>query len=1098
MAKRGYTSRRGFLKEIAFAGGGLAVFSGLASPGGRGAESNATGPGGIRPVDLRCEYRKEPLGIDALEPRLSWVLESTAREARGQMQSAYQVLAASSEELLRSDQGNLWDTGKVESSRSTQVAYSGKPLASGRSVWWKVRIWDQSRTPSSWSEMGYWSMGLLSSGDWKGKWIGLNGGEGKPQGLMHAHWIWSSEAESGERYFRRAFTVPQGRDPVVDAMLFVVVSGSSTLYINGRKVATGKGIDAPISRDVTQLLKTGLNVMAVSVTGSDKSPSGMIASLQMELVGDELVAIPTDQRWRVSQSKANGWVGTGFNDSGWKPAKVIGRYGKAPWGDVGWAEHRVLPARMLRKDFQIEGKVRSATLYLSGLGLFEAYLNGSKVSDDVLVPALSDYDKRAFYMAFDVTNGLKPGENTLGVMLGNGRFFAARLEAPTATRTFGYPKLLLQLEVEHNDGRMERIVSDASWKLTSDGPIRSNSVYDGEVYDATREMDGWSSPGFDDSAWQQAKLVDAPSGVLSAQMIAPIRIMRTLKPVKITQPKPNQYIFDMGQNTVGWCRLTVSGSRGTKVSLRHAETLRRDGTLYLNNLRSAQATDVYTLKGQGTEVFEPRFTYHGFRYVEVKGFPGEPTLAALEGRVVHDALPEHAQFATSDLLINRIYKNVLWGTRGNYRSIPTDCPQRDERQGWLGDRSAESRGETYLFDVAPFYTKWVGDIDDSQNPKGSVSDVCPAYWPLYSDNVTWPASFFIVPGHLYEQYGDVRVIEQHYEGMKRWIAHMRTYMKDDLMPRDTYGDWCVPPESLTLIHSKDPVRQTDRTVLGTAYFYYLSRLMARNASLLNKEADAKDFADLAVRTKAAFNRTYLNSATGEYSNGSQTSSILPLAFGMVPESGRKKLVDALVRNIKVKSKGHIGSGLIGCQWLMQVLSDNGHAELAYEIARQRTYPSWGYMISQGATTIWELWNGNTANPAMNSRNHLMLVGDLVTWFYENLAGIRPDPSKPGFQHIIMRPTPVADLKFVKASHQSPYGEIVSDWRREDGKFMWNVAIPVNTVATLYIPTMAATSVTESGRPGKQAPGVRWIREQDAKAVFEVGSGNYRFVSQMGE
>lgn len=1096
MTKRGHTSRREFLKESAIAGGGLAAFSGLSSPRGRDAERNTSSPGDIRPVDLRCEYLKNPLGIDALQPRLSWILESTVPGARGQMQAAYQVLAASSEELLRSDQGDLWDTGKVESNRSTQVAYGGKSLASGRPAWWKVRVWDKSGTLSSWSDTGYWSMGLLSSGDWKGNWIGLDGGEGKPQGLMHAHWIWSSEAESGTRYFRRIFTVPQGRNPVVDALLFVVASGDSTLYINGKKVATGKGVKAPISRDVTQLLKPGPNVMAVSVTGSNNGPSGMIASLQMELVGEELVAIPTDQRWRVSQVKAGGWTETSFNDLGWKPAKVIGGYGMAPWGDVGWAEHRVLPARMLRKDFRVDGEVRRATLYLSGLGLFEAYLNGHKVSDDVLVPALSDYDKRAFYMTFDVSNGLKRGQNTLGVMLGNGRFFAPRLEAPTPTRTFGYPKLLLQLEIEHSNGRMERVVSDESWRLTTDGPIRSNNVYDGEVYDATREMEGWSRPGFNDSGWQQAKLVGAPSGVLSAQMIAPIRIMRTLKPVKMTQPKPNQYIFDMGQNMVGWCRLTVSGPRGTKVTLRHAETLRRDGTLYMNNLRSARATDVYTLKGQGTEVYEPRFVYHGFRYVELTGFPGEPSLASLEGRVVHDALPEHAQFATSEPLINRIYKNVLWGTRGNYRSIPTDCPQRDERQGWLGDRSAESRGETYLFDVAAFYAKWVGDIDDSQIPKGSVSDVCPAYWPFYSDNVTWPASFFIVAGHLYEQYGDLRVIEQHYEGMKRWITHMRTYMKDDLMPRDTYGDWCVPPRSLTEIHSKDPARQTDPTVLGTTYFYYLLRLMARNATLLNKEADAKDFDNLAARMKAAFNRTYLDPATGEYSNGSQTSSILPLAFGMVPESGRKKLVEALVRNIKVKSKGHIGSGLIGCQWLMQVLSDNGHADLAYEIARQRTYPSWGYMISQGATTIWELWNGNTANPAMNSRNHLMLVGDLVTWFYENLVGIRSDPSKPGFEHIMMRPTPVGDLKFVKASHRSPHGEIVSDWRREDGKFIWNVTIPVNTVATLYVPAVNAASVTESSRPCKQAPGVRWLREQDGKAVFEVGSGSYRFASQM--
>ncbi len=1096
MAKRGNKSRREFLKETAVAGGGLAVFSGLSRATSLDYSEEASNSGSIKPIDLRCEYRKDPTGIDARQPRVHWILQSIVPGARAQAQTAYRILVASSEGLLRSGHADLWDTGKVQSSQSTQLGYEGKPLASGRPVWWKVRVWDQFGKPSPWSETGFWSMGLLNGEDWKGQWIGLNGGEGKPQGLMRARWIWSSNSGTGTRYFRRALKVPQGRSPVVDAMLLVVASGDSTLYINGKKAAKGKGIKAPISRDVTHLLKPGDNVLGVAVEESSGGPSGMIASLQMNFVGEKQAAIPTDHRWHVSQSAISGWNQTGFNSSEWEPAQEIGNYGMAPWGDVGWAEHRVLPARMLRKDFRVEGSVQRATLYLCGLGLFEAHLNGNKVSEDVLVPALSGYDKRAFYMTFDVTNGLKEGDNALGVMLGNGRFFAPRINAPTRTRTFGYPKLLLQLELEHRNGTVQRIVSDGSWKLTTEGPIRSNNVYDGEVYDATKQMEGWSEPGFDDSAWQRAKLVEAPSGTLAAQMIDPIRVMRTLKPVRITEPRPHHYIFDMGQNMVGWCRLTVSGPRGTKVTLRHAETLRGDGTLYTNNLRSARATDVYTLKGQGTEVYEPRFVYHGFRYVELAGFPGKPTPANLEGRVVHDALAEHAQFNTSDPLINRIYKNVLWGTRGNYRSIPTDCPQRDERQGWLGDRSAESRGETYLFNVAAFYAKWVADIEDSQTPEGSVSDVCPAYWPFYSDNVTWPASFFIVADHLYRQYADLRVIEQHYQGMKRWIAHMHTYMKGDLMPRDVYGDWCVPPKSLTLIHSKNPARQTDHTLLGSAYFYHLLQLMVRNATLLHKEADAKDFGALAARIRTAFNKTFYNPATGEYSNGSQTSSILPLAFGMVPESGKKKLIDALVRNIQAESEGHIGSGLIGCQWLMQVLSDNGYADLAFHIARQRTYPSWGYMINHGATTVWELWNGNTANPAMNSRNHLMLVGDLITWFYENLAGIRSDPLKPGFQHIIMRPTPVAGLKFVRASHQSPHGEIGSAWRRENDQFIWNVTIPVNTTATLHVPAVNAASVRESGRPGNAAAGVRWLRDEDNKSIFEVGSGSYRFRSQI--
>ncbi len=1049
----------------------------------------------LRPVNLRCEYRQNPLGIDTLQPRLSWTLEAIDPEARGQRQTAYQILAARGEARLRSDQGDLWDTGKLDSDKSIHVPYEGKPLGSGMQVWWKVRVWDDRGSPSAWSEPAFWSMGLLKADDWKGKWIGLDGGEGKPEQLKEAHWVWSSQPGPGARYFRRMIEIPPDSS-LSDALLFLVGSGASTLYINGKEVGSAKGIEDPISKDITRALHSGANILAVAVSASGDAPSGLIGALEMELAGGETVVVHTDGQWRVSPAEVPNWDKSEFNDSAWGEAKVLGKYGMAPWGEVGWAERRVLPARLLRKDFNVEGQVERATLYISGLGLSEPYLNGAKVGDDVLVPALTDYDRRVFYLTCDVTKRLKPGPNAAGVILGNGRYFAPRIKVPTLMRTFGYPKLLLELEIEYSDGKVERVVSDESWKLTTEGPIRANNEYDGEVYDARQEMEGWSQPGFNDSGWQQAQVVRGPAGVLAAQPIEPIRVTETLQPMAITQPHPGVYIFDMGQNMVGWCRLTVSGPGGNQVSLRHAERLRPDGTLYLDNLRSAKATDVYTRKGNGTEVYEPRFTYHGFRYVEMKDFPGKPNLCSLEGREVHDAVEQHADFATSNPLLNQIYQNVVWGTKDNYRSMPTDCPQRDERQGWLGDRSDESRGEPYLFDVAALYAKWVDDMADSQDSKGSISDVSPAYWPLYHDDVTWPSSFIIIPDHLYDQYGDVGVIERHYEGMKKWITHMQMYLIDDLMPRDVYGDWCVPPESPELIHSSDPARQTEGRVLGSAFYYHLLRLMVRNATLLGKESDAKDFNQLADRLVVAFNKTYFNQPIGRYSNGSQTSSVLPLAFGMVPEQDRQKVFEALVRKIEEQNKGHIGTGLVGGQWLMQVLSDSGRPDVAYEIASQKSYPSWGYMSGKGATTIWELWNGDTANPAMNSGNHLMLVGDLITWFYENLAGIRPDPQQPGFKHIIMHPTPVGDLTFVKASHKSPYGEIVSDWKRDGDRFTWSVTVPVNTTATVYVPANAAASVKESDRPAGETPGIKYLRAEAGAVVYEIGSGSYQFVSSM--
>ncbi len=433
--------------------------------------------------------------------------------------------------------------------------------------------------------------------------------------------------------------------------------------------------------------------------------------------------------------------------------------------------------------------------------------------------------------------------------------------------------------------------------------------------------------------------------------------------------------------------------------------------------------------------------------------------------------------------------------RGNYRSISTDCPQRDERQGWLGDRSAESKGETYLFHTAALYAKWIQDMADSQKDNGSVPDVCPPYWPIYSDNVTWPSSTVIIPGHLYEQYGDLDLIARHYPSMRKWIDHMASFLKDDLMPRDTYGDWCVPPEDPKLIHSQDPLRKTDGTVLGTSYYYHCLVLMNRYATLLGKSQDAQLYRELAARLKTAFNARFLKAEANHYDNGSQTSCVLPLAFGLVPPEREAGIFAHLVDKITNESKNHVGTGLIGGQWLMRTLTDHGRADLGYTLASQKTYPSWGYMIEKGATTIWELWNGDTADPAMNSGNHVMLVGDLIIWFFEDLAGIQSDPEDPGFKNIIMRPHLVSGLEWVKASHRSPQGWIRSEWHQDNSGFRWDLEVPVNSQATVCMPTSDVANVTEGRKRAERADGVRLLRSEPGHAVYSVGSGRYHFESR---
>ncbi len=1052
------------------------------------------GPQETSIADLRCEYLVDPLGIDTAQPRLSWKVNAR-RGARGQGQTAYQVLVASSPEKLAPATADLWDSGKVQSDASIHVVYGGKALESRTACWWKVRLWDENGAATAWSKPAKWSMGLLKPGDWTAKWIGLDEVQAAGQqvgDLAKAHWIWFPEgrpeqsAPVGNRHFRRTISIPQGR-VIRKATCQLTADNSFELSINGKSVGTGSNFTQLGVFDIASNLRTGNNIISVAAgnVGDAPNPAGLIGMIRIEFAQGAPMVILTDKSWQVAERP---------NAQAWATAQELGLYGIGPWGNISVDDRTRLAARMLRRQFAVDGTVRRATAYVCGLGLFEMHLNGRKIGDHVLSPGLTEYDKRSFYVTFDVTGQIRNGDNAVGVWLGNGRYFAPRSKVPTATRTFGYPKLLLQMEIEYADGRMQRIVSDGSWKLTTHGPILANNEYDGEEYDARLEMPGWAQSGFDDSKWQAAQLVRAASPVLSAQMMEPIRVIETIKPVKITEPQPGMFIFDMGQNMVGWCRLNVSGPKGSQVTLRHAEVLKPDGTLYLDNIRSANVTDIYTLKGDGQEVWEPRFTYHGFRFVEMRGYPGKPTLESIEGRVVHDDVKPAGQFACSNDLLNQIHRNIVWGVRGNYRSFPTDCPQRDERQAWLGDRSAESRGETYLHDVAALYAKWMQDIEDAQKDNGSIPDVAPSYWPLYNDDVTWPSSYIIIPGAILDQYGDTELIARRYATMKKWINHMRQYIKDDLMPKDTYGDWCVPPENPKLIHSNDPARKTSGQLLATAYFYHDLKLMARYATILGKADDARQFDTLAERMKAAFNRRYLKPELGQYDNGSQTSCVLPLAFDMVPPRHKQAVFNHLIKKITEESRNHIGTGLIGGQWLMRVLSDNGRADLAYTIAGQKTYPSWGYMISKGATTIWELWNGDTADPAMNSGNHVMLVGDLGIWMHEYIAGIRPDPATPGFKRIIIRPYPVGDLTSAQATHRSPYGQISSAWGVEGDRFALNVTIPPNTKALVEIPTTKPDSVTESGKPAGQASGVKFIEAKDGRAIYQVGSGKYSFAA----
>lgn len=802
---------------------------------------------------------------------------------------------------------------------------------------------------------------------------------------------------------------------------------------------------------------------------------------------------------RDSIESGTNYFNIGLQDNAdWK-AKWIGLDTFFLW-DKPFDFHSKLSARYFRKEFRVKGMIKKATAYVTGLGLYKFYINGKIIGTQVLAPTTTDYSKRVYYNTFDVTNKLNSKQNALGIVLGNGRFFSMRPgeagvvkeDIPTITN-FGFPKLLLQLEIEYTNGNKEIIVSDKSWKVTADGPIRANNEYDGETYDATRELIGWSENYYNESSWLPVDNATAPVGKLIAQPNPNMEIMQMLKPVSLRKKSNGKYIVDMGQNMVGWVHLQMKGKRNNEVKLRFAERLNDSGNLYIANLRNAEVTDRYIMKGQvAGESWEPSFVYHGFQYVEIVGLDSI-SISDIQGKVIYDKMENSGTFESSNLILNKIFKNAWWTISGNYKGMPVDCPQRDERMGWLGDRSINSVGESFLFNNYHVYAKWLDDIKDAQLENGSIPDVAPSYWwRFYSDNMTWPSTYLFAADMIYRQFGNKEIIVKHYPSMKKWIKYMEQYLSEDLiMTKDSYGDWCVPPESNELIFSKDSTRKTPGDFIASAYYFKCLTMMAQFAEIAGYNDEENRYLEFADKVLAAINNRFLNKVGSYYANNTTTSNLLALSFSMPPKNKRSEIAANIDKTIREKFDSHLSTGLIGNQWLMRGLSNNGYSDLAFTIATNTTYPSWGYMIENGANTIWELWNGNTANPAMNSGNHVMLLGDLLIWYYENLAGIKS--IEPGFKKIEMKPFFSGKIDFVKASHSSPYGNIGSNWIKQNNKIVWEISVPANTLANAYFPCEEIMSIKINGKNPEEIKSVHLIKKQPGYFVFELGSGDYHCV-----
>ncbi len=731
--------------------------------------------------------------------------------------------------------------------------------------------------------------------------------------------------------------------------------------------------------------------------------------------------------------------------------------------------HTRMAARYLRKEFQLKDKaVRRATAYVAGIGLHEFYVNGRRMGDGVLQPVPSDYRKTIYYNTYDITSTLTShlspltSHLCLGIALGNGRLFPMQQHKPYKIHTFGYPKCRINVIVEYEDGSTQRLqTDDKGWKITASGPIRANNEYDGEEYDARREMKGWSEVGYDDSSWLKAERTDIPQAFLRAQMTPGMKVLKKLQPIAL-----RQNVVDLGQNIAGWLKVRMRGQKGDTIRIVYAEKLNADGTLYRENFRNAYSTDVYVcngLEGDG-RWWAPTFVYHGFRYAEVIGLKNA-TKADFEAELVADDMQTAGTFECSDTILNKVVRNAWWGIIDNYKGMPVDCPQRDERQPWLGDRTMGSLGESYLFNNERLYTKWMRDICEAQRTDGCIPDVAPSFWNYYSDNVTWPAALPFTCDMLWRQYGNRKPVDDCYPHIKKWVQHIISeYGRGGIIQKDRYGDWCPPPEKLTMINAKDPDRITDGSLMSTAYIIRTLQLMEQWG------CEPELWKPIREQMTEAFNKRFLTVRRGTsprpghvlypdsvfYGNNTVTANILPLALGIVPDDCKSDVVRQIVDNICIKNKGHVSCGVIGISWLLRTLSDNGFADVAYLLATQKSYPSWGYMAEQGATTIWELWNGDKASPKMNSGNHVMLLGDLLTWCYQYLGGIKQQPAGQAFWRdcgrLTLKPSfEIQDCDWVKCSYDTPYGRVVSNWKKSLQHVDWHVEIPSNTTAEVCLP-----------------------------------------------
>jgi alpha-L-rhamnosidase len=1050
------------------------------------------------PAELRCEYRDEPLGIDISKPRFTWLLESSDPLSRGQRQSAYQILVASSEALLNDGEGDLWNSGRVQSGDTVNVEYAGDPLSSSMECFWKVRVWNAAGEPGPWSASSRFSMGLLEAGEWKAQWIGYDAPADGTVKTVDAdrveldgcQWIWTPDVTDatellGPRYFRKWIELPS-RKKITSAVLMISACRRFQFFINGRSIACGlEQTQWARAFDIAVHLRTGKNLIAIEAGMEEPNETrGIIGRLQVEFDDSSLLQINLDRTWRCTARHHQGWSSPEFDEHEWRKPIEVCAFGSEPWGTPKKLRLTLPPAAYLRKSLTIDRPVKRAFVHASALGVYELHLNGRVIGDACLAPGWTDFRKRVHYQTHDVTYQLQQGENVLGIILADG-WYAGFVGYQGRRNWYGdKPRCIAQLHIEFQDGTQTVIGTDESWRA-SRGPVQQADLFMGCQYDARLEQRGWDDVAFSAAVWHPVDHGDRPRAMLVSHPGTPVTRTDQISAQAVSEPEPGIFVVDFGQNLVGVVRIKLRGERGTRVVLRYAEMINPDGSLYTTSLRGARATDTYICRGDGDEVFEPSFTFHGFRYVEVRGLRRRPAIGSMVAVVMHSAMERTGWFECSDQDLNQLFSNILWSQKGNYLEVPTDCPQRDERLGWTGDAQVFMPTAAMNFDVASFFAKWLVDlVQDSQLPNGAFASVAPDVLDgMGAGSAAWSDAGIICTYFIYRFYDDRRIIERHYSGMARFIEYLCASSDELIREQGIFGDW---------LHLGGSAHGP---VIGTAYFEYVCRLMSEMALAISKNDDAEKYIALAEAIRKKFIESFV-CRDGSILLSGQTGYALAFTMNLLPEPLADRAAQRFAEEFQ-KHGGHLATGFVGTPRLLPALSAAGHTDMAYQLLLTNTFPGWLFQIRQGATTMWERWDGFTPergfqDPGMNSFNHYAF-GSVGQWLYQTVAGIESDG--PGFSRITIDPQPGGGLTHASAAYKSIRGRIESSWEMTDQILKITIRVPLNTQATVCIRDVHPETARESDAPLHSADGVQVIRVEQDRLICRVHSGRYTFTAR---